>query len=218
VPTGRQEPPHPQVRHRAHLLLAVIAGSSLAAAARATGVSAKAIGQWRDRFPAEGRAGLADRPRVGRPPRITPVADQVLDEVLAASPMASGYPVATWGLVDLADLLRRRCDVVIGTAALSRHLKRRGYVYARPRHELKHRQDAESGESAKHTLRTLEKRGRLTLDTASSTWMNAPSTRSPSWRRCGNDAGSPGGSPPPGPTNGSPSSARSTTARDGCAR
>jgi transposase len=151
--------PCPQVRHRAHLLLAVLAHGSLAAAARATGVSAAAIGRWRDRFLANGRDGLVDRPRVGRSSRITPAADQLLDAALAASPMDYGYPVATWGLVDLADLLRQRLGIVIGTEALSRHLKRRGYVYARPRHDLHHRQDADAVESAKHTLRTLEKRG-----------------------------------------------------------
>jgi len=116
--------------------------------------------------------------------------------------MDYGYPVAIWGLVDLADLLRQRCAVPIGTEALSRHLKRRGYVYRRPRHDLKHRQDAEAVESAKHTLQTLEKRGLIELDTISSTWMKARSTPIPSWRRCGNDAGSHGGSPPPGRTSG----------------
>ncbi len=116
--------------------------------------------------------------------------------------MEYGYPVATWGLVDLADLLRRRCGVGIGTEALSRHLKRRGYVYRRPRHDLKHRQDAESVESAKHTLRTLQKRGLIALETASSTWMNARSTPIPSWQKCGNDGAVPDASPPLGPTSG----------------
>lgn len=210
--------PCPQVRHRAHLLLAVIAGPSLAAAARATGVSAQTLRHWRDRFLAAGESGLADRPRRGRPPRITPEAEHLLEEALDQSPMDHGYPVATWGLVDLADLLRRRCGVHIGTEALARHLKRHGYVYARPRHDLKHRQDAESVESAKHTLRTLEKRGLISLDTTSSTWMNAPSTLTPTWQRCGNAGASHDASPPPGPTNGSRSSAPSTSDRDGCRR
>lgn len=210
--------PCPQVRHRAHLLLAVITQGSLAAAARTTGVSAKGIGRWRDRFLTEGASGLADRPRTGRPSRITLAADTLLDEARDQSPMEHGYPVATWGLVDLADLLRRRCDVRRGTEALARHLKCRGYVYRRPRHDLKHRQDAESVESAKHTLRTLEKRGLIALDTAASTWTNAPSTPIPRWRRCGHGADSPDASPPPGPTGGSRSSAPSTSDRAGCRR
>lgn len=210
--------PCPQVRHRAHLLLALVAHPSLAAAARATGVSTAAIGRWRDRFLAEGQAGLRDRPRAGRPGRITPAADAMLDTALAASPMEQGYPVATWGLVDLADLLRRRCGIVIGTEALSRHLKRRGYVYARPRHDLTHRQDADAVESAKHTLRTLEKRGLIDLDTRSCTWMNAPSIAIPTWQRAGSAGAVPGGSPLPAPTNGSPSSGPSTIVGVGCRR
>lgn len=210
--------PCPQVRHRAHLLLAVLAHGSLAAAARATGVTAKAIGRWRDRFLADARDGLVDQPRAGRPRRLTADADVLLDAALASSPMDYGYPVATWGLVDLADLLRRRLGIVIGTEALSRHLKWRGYVYARPRHDLTHRQDAEAVESAKHTLQTLEKRGLITLDTTSSTWMNAPSIATPTWQRAGSVGGSPGGSPPREPTNGSRSSAPSTTDRAGYPR
>lgn len=207
-----------QVRHRAHLLLAVIANPSLAAAARVTGVSDKTLRRWRERFFAEGRAGLADRPRQGRPSRVTPAADHLIAEALDGSPMDYGYPVATWGLVDLADLLRRRCEVTLGTEALSRHLKRRGFVYRRPRHDLKHRQDAHAVASAQHSLRTLQKRGLISLDTASSTWMNAVSTPIPSWQRCGNGAASHGASPPPAPTNGSPSSAPSTTDPDGSTR
>lgn len=210
--------PCAQVRHQAHLLLAVLAHGSLAGAARATGTAAKTIGRWRDRFLADGRAGLADQPRTGRPRRLTPAADQLIDAALDQSPMDYGYPVATWGLVDLTDLLRQRLGIGIGTEALSRQLKARGYVYARPRHDLHHRQDAEAVESAKHTLRTLEKRGLIRLDTTSSTWMNAPSIAIPTWRRPGSDAGVPGGSPPPAPTNGSPCSGRSTSARAGSRR
>lgn len=208
----------PQIRHRAHLLLALITHGSLAAAARATGVSAKAIGRWRDRFLADGEPGLADRPRRGRPGRLTPAADELLDAALAESPMEHGYPVATWGLVDLADLLRRRCEIVIGTEALSRQLKRRGYVYARPRHDLHHWQDADAVESAKHTLRTLEKRGLISLDTTSSIWMKAPSIAIPTWRRAGSAGDSPDALPRRAPTGGSPSSGPSTTAPAGCRR
>lgn len=207
--------PCPQVRHRAHLLLAVLAHGSLAAAGRATGTAAKTIGRWRDRFLAAGRAGLVDQPRGGRPRRITPEGDHLLDAALAASPMDYGYPVATWGLVDLTDLLHQRLGIGIGTEALSRHLKRRGYVYARPRHDLTHRQDAEAVESAKHTLRTLEKRGLIRLDTTSSIWMNAPSIAIPAWQRPGSAGAVRDGSPPLVPTNGSPCSGRSTTARAG---
>jgi transposase len=210
--------PCPQVRHRAHLLLAVLAHGSLAGAARATGTAAKTIARWRDRFLADGRAGLADQPRAGRPRRLTAAADDLLDAALATSPMDYGYPVATWGLVDLTDLLAQHLGIVIGTEALSRHLKARGYVYRRPRHDLTHRQDAEAVESAKHTLRTLEKGGLIVLDTISSTWTNAPSIAIPTWQRPGSGGAVRSASPPPARTNASPSSAPSTTAPAGCAR
>jgi transposase len=202
--------PCPQVRHRAHLLLALLSQGTLAAASRATGVAAPSIARWRDRYLADGRSGLSDHPRAGRPRRVTEAGDALLDQALAASPMDYGYPVATWGLPDLTDLLCQRLGIEIGCEGLSRHLKARGYSYARPRHDLHHRQDADAVESAKHVLRTLEKRGLIRLDTASSTWTNAPSTRTPTWLRRGNTEATPDASPPQAPTNGSPSSARST--------
>lgn len=202
--------PDPRVRHRAHLLLAVIHSPSMAAAGRMSGTSPTALGAWRDRFLAEGRDGLVDRPRRGRPRRCDAAADQLLDEALAASPMDYGYPVALWGLVDLADLLARRQAIQIGTEALSRHLKQLGYCYRRPRHELRERQDEDAIASARHTLEKLQKRGLIAPDTASSIWMNAISTPIPSWQRCGNGEGCPAASPPPGATSGQASSARST--------
>ncbi len=205
--------PCPQVRHRAHLLLAVLAQGSLAAAARATGVSAAAIGRWRDRFLAAGRAGLRDRARRGRPGRVDAAADQLIDEALATSPMDYGYPVALWGLVDLADLLARQRQIQVGTEALSRHLKKRGYVYRRPRHDLRERQNEDAIASARHTLEKLQKKGLIAPDTACSIWMNAISTPIPSWQRCGNDGDPRTALPPPGATSGPASSARSTTAR-----
>jgi transposase len=141
------------------LLLDAFAAPSRAAAARLTGATPKALRRWELRFLADGRAGLADRPRAGRPSRFTPEADRLLQEALAASPMDYGYPVATWGLVDLTDLLATKQAIMIGPGALSRHLKKLGYVYRRPRHDLKHRQDAEAVASAQHTLTTLQKKG-----------------------------------------------------------
>lgn len=182
--------PDPRVRHRADALLALARGRTVEETAQAMDCCTKRIRVWRRRFLAEGRTGLADRPRPGRPPALGAAARVVLEGALTASPLTYGYPVTVWTVADLTDLLGRRGWSVCPTMVW-RTLHALGYRYRRPRHDLTHRQDAEAVASAKHVLRELQKRGRLPgLDFASCTWMNATCTPIPTWQRRGSDAGS----------------------------
>jgi transposase len=52
---------------RSRILLACASGADNVHIATELGVSAGTVGKWRSRFLAEGLAGLADRPRSGRP-------------------------------------------------------------------------------------------------------------------------------------------------------
>jgi transposase len=178
----------PRVRHRADVLLLVAQGQRVETAANALGCSAKRVRVWRQRFLAAGRDGLADRPRPGRPPVLGADAWQVLQTALAESPLDHGYPVTTWTLADLRDLLAHHgWDVC--TTTVARTLHARGYRYRRPRHDLTHRQDVEAVAAAKHVLAELQKRGRLPgLDSVLCTWMNAICIPTPTWQKSGNSA------------------------------
>lgn len=55
---------------RARIILALSADSSPSAVARLAHVDVKTVRRWRDRFLSEGLAGLEDRDRSGRPPRV----------------------------------------------------------------------------------------------------------------------------------------------------
>ncbi len=59
--------PDPRVRRRAQALLWVTEGHSQASAARLLQTSAYRVHIWHERFASEGRAGLLDRRRGGRP-------------------------------------------------------------------------------------------------------------------------------------------------------
>jgi hypothetical protein len=115
----------------------------------------------------------------------------LLETALADAPLAFDDPVTIWTVADLTDLLGRR-GWQVSTATVYRTVHSLDYRYRRPRHDLTHRQDAEAVASAKHVLAELQKRGLLPeLDSAWSTWMNATSTRTLTWQRSGNDAGTP---------------------------
>jgi transposase len=150
--------PDPRVRHRADALLLLAHGRRVEEVADDSGCCTKRIRVWRRRFLADGRDGLADRPRSGRPPALDAAARDLLERALAATPLDYGYPVTTWTLADLADLLGRHGWGVC-TTTVARTLRTLGYRYRRPRHDLTHRQDHEAVASAQHALRELQKRG-----------------------------------------------------------
>lgn len=178
--------PNPQVRHRADGLLLVAGGLSLTQAARVFGCARNSLRRWGERYLAEGRDGLADRARRGRPPKLDATARDLLETALAQSPLEHGYPVTVWTVADLTDLLARQ-GWPASSATVYRTLTALGYRYRRPRHDLAHRQDAEAVASAKHVLAELQKRGLLPgLDSASSMWTNATSILTPTWRKGGN--------------------------------
>jgi transposase len=175
----------PRVRHRADALLALARGRSVEETAQAMGCCAKRIRVWRRRFLDEGRQGLADRPRSGRPPALGAEARALLETALVSSPLDSGYPVTVWTVADLTDLLGRHGWQVCATTVW-RTLHTRGYGYRRPRHSLTHRQDAEAVAAAKHVLSELQKRGHLPgRDFGSSPWTSATCTPTPTWQRSG---------------------------------
>jgi transposase len=177
--------PDPHVRHRAGGLLLVANGLSLTDAARRFGCARNSLHTWRERFLADGRTGLADRGRRGRPPKLDATARDLVETALAASPLDYDDPVTIWTIADLTDLLARD-GYHVSTATVARTLQAMGYVYRRPRHDLTHRQDAEAVASAKHVVAELQKRGHLPgLDSGLSTWMNATSTRTPTWQKSG---------------------------------
>jgi transposase-like protein/transposase len=57
-------------RERAGIVLAIDGGDGVSGTARRLGVSRPTVIKWRDRFAADGIAGLGDRPRSGRPKTI----------------------------------------------------------------------------------------------------------------------------------------------------
>jgi transposase len=190
----------PRVRHRAHALLDLADSPSPRATAQRMDVSVKSLGRWRSRFLAEGGAGLRDRIRPGRPLKLPAAAQTVLETALAEDPMTYGYPMATWTIADLTDLLARR-GWTVSAATVNRLMHALGYVHRRPRHDLRHRQDAEAVASARHVLATLQKRGLISAaESACSISTSASCTPIPIWRRSGSAAERPAAFPPPEPT------------------
>jgi transposase len=183
--------PDPRVRQRAQAVLLVEQGHSLACVGRLLEMAPYRIRMWQRRYAAEGRAGLADRSRRGRPPALDAADRAYVQAALEQGPQAYGLPLTLWTLRDLQAFLLRERGITVSVCTLHRVVHTLGYRYRRPRHDLRHRQDAEAVAAAKQVLDWLEKKALLSPDDSIwSIWTNARSTLIPRWQRSGGGAGS----------------------------
>ena len=144
--------PHHQVQ-RARMLLELAAGRTLAAVADATGASDETVARWRNRYLAEGLAGLADRPRSGRPPTYTGAEREAMWKKLQADP-PDGH--TCWSL----SLMAR--ETGISTAQLSRWWSAAGIQPHRVRtFKLSH--DPRFEAKLRDVIAVYEKKGSPTL-------------------------------------------------------
>lgn len=120
-----------QVRHeanrRAALRMLAIAhaleGMSRAEAARLAGMERQALRDAVVRYNAEGLAGLYDRPKPGRPPRLSEAEQAVLAARVFGGPDAERDGIAAWTRVDLCGWLEQRFAKRFHPSSLSRVLK-----------------------------------------------------------------------------------------------
>jgi hypothetical protein len=100
-------------------------------------------------------------------------------------------PVTVWSVRDLQALVQRERGMVVSVFTLQRTLQTLGYRSRRPRHDLRHRQDAEAVAAAKRVLDWLQKKAYLRpddpllLDLIWSTWTNVKSTPIRIWQKSG---------------------------------
>ncbi len=188
--------PDPRVRRRAQAVLLVEEGHSQASAARLFQTSAYRVHVWQTRFVAEGRAGLVDRPRGGRPHALSDADRALLEAALERGPQAYDFPMTVWSIRDLQALLERERGIRVSVDTVHRAVRALGFRSRRPRHDLTHRQDAQAVAAAKQVLDWLQKKQLLSptdpLLSASiwSTWTSAKSTPTRTWQRSGGAKGS----------------------------
>ena len=120
--------PDPRVRRRAHALLLLTEGHVVVAVARLFATAPHRVRDWRSRFVARGRDGLADEPRTGRSRKLDAVALAFLAEALEASPQTYGLPVTIWSIRDLREVLAQRLGIRACKTTVHRAVQRLGLV------------------------------------------------------------------------------------------
>jgi transposase len=111
-------------------------GLSRAEAARLAGMERQALRDAVIRYNAEGPQGLRDRPRPGRPERLTPGRQAALKAWVLRGPDPERDGVSAWRLADIRDHAEEAYGVRYSGWGISRLLKRLGLSRqkTRPRH------------------------------------------------------------------------------------
>ncbi|HEV2638988.1 MAG TPA: IS630 family transposase [Actinocrinis sp.] len=89
-------------RQRATIVMLAARGRSNSQIAGHTRTHVDTVRLWRDRFAAQGMAGLADRKRSGRPRSFTPVQIAEVKALACQLPADAGVPLARWSCPELA--------------------------------------------------------------------------------------------------------------------
>jgi transposase len=128
--------PEANAARRMLALALVLEGRSREAAARAAGMDRQTLRDWVHRYNAEGLAGLHDRPRSGRKPRLTPEQMAELEKVVEQGPDPARDGVVRWRRVDLKALIKARFDVDLHERSVGKVLHRLGFarLSVRPKH------------------------------------------------------------------------------------
>jgi transposase len=91
---------------------------------------------WVHRYNAEGIAGLVDRPRPGRPPRLSPGQVAALVEVVEAGPKVAVDGVVRWRCVDLQQRIMQEFAVALHERTVGKLLRKLSFrrLSVRPQH------------------------------------------------------------------------------------
>ena len=117
-------------------LALVLEGVPRAAAARAGGMDRQSLRDWVIRYNEEGVAGLLDRRRSGRRPRLTAEQLAELEALVEEGPSLEEHGVIRWRCSDLKTEIKKRFGVDHSERHVERLLKQLGFtrLSIRPRH------------------------------------------------------------------------------------
>jgi transposase len=160
----------PEVRQRAMGLRLLHEGQRPEEVAKFMDVSMPTVYSWYHRYQAMGIEGLANRPKSGRKPKATPNYLAILEKVLDEDPQELGYAFTFWTADRLRLHMEKQTGILLSANRFRALLKANGYVYRRPKHDLKSLQDPEARQKAEEWLTELKKEPKREKSTFS-LWM-----------------------------------------------
>jgi transposase len=135
-----------RVSQRAQMILLVAQGRAYTQVARIFDTSTVTVSCWISRFNAEGPAGLFDRPRSGRPPKVTTEVVQAVDRLIRGDPQQEGYLATFWTVAMMALALVNKLGVNLGPSTIRGLFQRLDLRFGRPRLAMPTKVDPEKAQ------------------------------------------------------------------------
>jgi transposase len=114
-----------RVFRRAQAVREVVAGHHVNAVSATFHLANSALRKWVQRFATEGPPGLLDRPRSGRPRKVTCALEQHLNRLVDQDPLQHGAGSSQWSCRELATVLAQQTGVQLGRESIRGILKKR---------------------------------------------------------------------------------------------
>jgi transposase len=103
-----------RVFRRAQAVREVVNGKRLQTVSDALHFTYSALRKWVHRFAHQGTPGLVDRPRSGRPPKVTCELEQHLNRLVDQDPLQHGSLYSQWSCRELATVLAQQTGIQLG--------------------------------------------------------------------------------------------------------
>jgi transposase len=113
-----------RVFRRAQAVREVIKGQRLQRVSDTLQFTYSALRKWVHRFASHGTQGLVDRPRSGRPPKVTCELEKHLNRLIDQDPLQHGSLYSQWSCRELATVLARETGVQLGRESVRSVLKK----------------------------------------------------------------------------------------------
>lgn len=156
-----------EVRQRAMAIRLLHQGKKPEVVAEQQLVSVPTIYNWHKLWREQGIEGLANKPKTGRRAKATEAYCQRLEEMLEKEPVEYGYRFAIWTADRLRTHLEKETGILLSESRFRALLKKKGYRYRRPKHDLSHLQDKAAKKKAEKLLEEMKKRASETISNSS---------------------------------------------------
>jgi transposase len=123
--TFLQQTKEARVFRRAQAVREVVAGHRLQTVSATFHFTYSALRKWVHRFAQHGVHSLLDRPRSGRPPKVTGAVAHHLDRLVDQDPLEQGSRHSQWSCQELATVLARQTGVQLSRESVREVLKKR---------------------------------------------------------------------------------------------
>src|ERR671930_1996019 len=121
-----------RIFRRAQAVRDVVQGRRLQTVSDSLHFTYSALRKWVHRFANQGVQGLVDRPRPGRPPKVTCALAHHLDRLVDQDPLQHGSSHSQWSCQELATVLARQTGVQVSRESVREVLKKKTSATAVP--------------------------------------------------------------------------------------